>query len=201
MKKTSLRISLAITLLIGLTANASVVFSQDGDNITLAVTDQSYTLTSDVGTGQWFSVGFLDVFASGGSDARNESRVAGTLTYSINGGASTAATWWTGWQYRPGTEDDLTAEDAGLLIDSMALSTGDTIVFNGSLTMDSSLDSDIIMPTEIIGGTVNTALFNSGNYVTAITSTSAAVPEPATAGMLAISGLLIAAYRRFFGRV
>jgi len=27
------------------------------------------------------------------------------------------------------------------------------------------------------------------------------VPEPATAGMLAISGLLIAAYRRFLGRI
>jgi len=147
-------------LLIGLSVggvNASVIFSQNTNEITMNVINESYTLTTNQDDNILY-VAFLDVFAPGGSDVFDSSRVSGTATYSVNGGLENALSWWSGWQYRPGFQSPWTPEDVAFLFElpTNTLSMGDTITINGMLTMNSLLDTDIILPTNI--GTVSTPL-------------------------------------------
>jgi hypothetical protein len=175
-------------------AKASVSFSQVGSNVSMTVTNQSYTLTTNQ-TQDILYVAFLDVFPVGGSEVFDTSRVAGSAssaTYSINGGPAISATWWTGWQYRPGFQAPWTPEDVSFLLDLApgTLSTGDTITINGTLTMNAALDADIILPT--ITSSTQTVIGGHDFYY----SSPSLIPEPSAAFLVVFGALGSMSLRR-----
>ncbi|RLQ21962.1 hypothetical protein DWB85_10260 [Seongchinamella sediminis] len=161
-------------------ANAAVTFSQNGDEVTMEVVNETYTLTADQSQNILY-VAYLDVFLPGGGSVSDGSRISGSATMSVNGGPAVNLDWWNGWQYRPGFQSPWTPEDVSFLfaLPVGTLSTGDVITINGTLTMDAATDADIILPevtpvTTVIGG--HSTLYSE---VTAVGSGPAAPPTPA----------------------
>ena len=192
-------LSAALACVSGL-ANASVNFSQNGNEITMEVVNETYTLSVDQSQDILY-VAFLDVFLPGGDSVNDSSRISGSATISVNGGPATPLSWWSGWQYRPGVQDPWTPEDAAFLfsLPTGTLQTGDVITINGTLTMDASTNPNIILPQ--VEGTVSTAIGGHDFYYSAITTTTLSVGAPvATApasiptlsewGMIILSSLL-----------
>lgn len=191
-----MKIRLVILCLALLVANshADILFSQDGSAITMNIVNQSYTLTTDY-TGNWAGVAVFDVFSSDGF-AYAASVVSGSFEYSINGAETVVANNWTGWQYRPGTEGAYDSNDAAYLIGLSAgtWQQGDTITVNATLVMDSTSDSDIILP-DLFSSESLTGLTGQGG---ALISETAAVPEPASALLLFVGVGVMGLIRRFY---
>jgi hypothetical protein len=183
-----------MTIFLASDTQASLIFSQSGNEITMFV-NETYTLTTDQ-TDDILYVAFQDVFPSGGDAVLDSSRVGGYITYSINGGTATTASWWGGWQYRPGSQGDWTSEDAAFLLDmeSNTLLAGDTFSIIGSLTMNSSLDSNVIMSDVTSALTV---LGGHSSFYSAPKSTSV-IPEPAVLGLVSVVGCGMLFVRRIF---
>ncbi len=200
MKKLKLVVGSAAFACVSGLASAAVNFSQNGNEITMEVVNETYTLSVDQSQDILY-VAFLDVFLPGGDAVDDSSRISGSATMSVNGGAATPLNWWTGWQYRPGFQDPWTPEDVAFLF-SLApgtLHAGDVITINGTLTMDASTNPNIILPQ--VEGTVSTAIGGHDFYYSAITSSSlnaggptiaapTSIPTLSEWGMITLSGLL-----------
>jgi hypothetical protein len=177
-------------------ANAAVIFSQNGNDITLGITNESYTMTGTANSG-WMSVAIFDVFSTLGESLNSQS-TAFTATVSINGGAPTGVAAWGGWQYRTGAQTILDSNDAGLMLDvgSLSWNIGDTFLINGSVTMDSTLNSDIILPdlypTNNISGLVTSAGLQSDTHAVS----PASIPEPSSALLLGLGSLGLTVRRK-----
>jgi hypothetical protein len=187
-------------LLVGLAsigvANAAVTFSQTGDVISMTLSSESYLVTDAQEDNDVF-VAFKDVFADGGA-ALAAAVVGGQMSYSINGGAPTVASWWTGWNYRPDVQGPWTSRDAVFLM-NIAVGTfqvGDTITFSGELQVDASA-SNVVLPLNMDAGTVTTVLGTGMQYISAPHTTGInAVPEPTAPLLFSIAGLGLLVRRR-----
>lgn len=180
-------------------ANAAVTFSQSGDEITMSVTDQSYIVIRTQQT-TVVSVTFANVFPTGGSAVSDTARVGGSLSYSINGGPSTIAPWLNGKsQYRAGLETGWSTKDAFFAME-VAIGTftdGDTVTFNGYLTIDTTLDPNAIMPADLTPRLVRTTFWDRDGFMSEVQDTPFNVaPEPSSALLLGLGGFGFAVRRR-----
>ncbi|MDB4618197.1 PEP-CTERM sorting domain-containing protein [Akkermansiaceae bacterium] len=180
-------------------ANAAVTFSQSGDEITMSVTDQSYMVVRTQLTTTVF-VTFANVFPTGESGVSDTARVGGSLSYSINGGPSTIAPWLNGgWQYRAEPRSGWSTKDAFFAME-VAIGTftdGDTVTFNGYLTVDTTLDPNAIMPSDLTPRLVLTTFWDRLGFMSELTSTPFNVaPEPSSALLLGLGGFGFAVRRR-----
>jgi len=150
-------------------ANASVNFTQNNNEITMEVVNETYTLSTDQSENILY-VAFLDVFLPGGGSVSDSARLSGSATMSVNGGPPVNLAWWSGWQYRPGFQAPWTPEDVSYLfaLDPLTLLAGDEITINGTLTMDASANSNIVLPD--VSGTVSTVIGGHDLYYSAVTS-------------------------------
>ncbi len=189
----------SIGLMISSFANAGLIFSTSGNEITMAVMNESYTLTSNQSQDILY-VAFLDVFLAGGGSVFDSARISGSANYSLNGGPAIALSWWPGWQYRPGFQSPWTPEDVSFLftLPTNTLSIGDTITINGTLTMNSLLDSNIKVPD--VTGSVQTVIGGHSVLYSDVRSTTfgaaAQVPEPSTLAIFTLAMMGFAS-RRF----
>ncbi|MCC2616361.1 PEP-CTERM sorting domain-containing protein [Aestuariibacter halophilus] len=190
----------ALLLSITSAANAAFIFSQNGNEITMEVINESYTLTANQ-TDNILYVALLDVFLPGGGSVHDGARVGGSGTMSVNGGAATALNWWGGWQYRPGFQAPWTPEDVSFLFELTpnTLSIGDTITVNATLTMNMLADADIIMPsvfgnvTTVIGG--HRFLYSQG-HTTDVSRQATGVSEPSVLALFGLALLGMGSIRR-----
>ena len=150
-------------------ANASVNFTENNNEITMEVVNETYTLSTDQSENILY-VAFLDVFLPGGGSVSDSARISGSATMSVNGGPPVSLDWWSGWQYRPGFQAPWTPEDVSYLfaLDALTLSAGDEITINGTLTMDATANPNIVLPD--VSGTVSTVIGGHDLYYSAITS-------------------------------
>jgi hypothetical protein len=180
-------------LLVGLAsigaANAAVTFSQAGNVISMTLSTESYLVTDTQDASDIF-VAFKDVFSVGDA-AFASAIVGGQMSYSINGGGPTIATWWSGWNYRSGDQGPWTTKDAVFLLDISegTFEVGDTITFSGELQVNTSFPN-VVLPSNMDPGTVTTVLGTGGNYISAPQTTAFnTVPEPTAPLLFSIAGL------------
>lgn len=189
--------ALACIATLGGAAQAAVSFSQSGNLVTMTLSAQTFTMTTGQSDPDVY-IAFKDLFALGGDAVFDTSRVAGSLTYSINGAAPLIATWWEGYNYRPGNEGPWTSQDAAFIfsLPEYTLAVGDKVTFEGSLTMDASTDPNVIMPSDFQPDSVTAVLGSGSQYLSNGNSISfRAVPEPGSITLLGL-GLLGLALRR-----
>lgn len=190
----------ALLLSISSAANAAFIFSQNNNEITMEVINESYTLIADQ-TENILYVALLDVFLAGGDSVFDVARVGGTGTMSVNGGSANVLSWWTGWQYRPGFQSPWTPEDVSFLfqLPPNTLSIGDTITVNATLTMNMLADADIVMPnvfgnvTTVIGG--HSFLYSQGQ-TTNVSLKPTNVSEPSVLALFGFGLLCMGRIRR-----
>ncbi len=192
MKKISIGISIVAALLLGARAQADMITvggDQTAGTGTLTINqDITFEITAPVENAHLIFV-FDEVV---GADSERTWVSFLGLGFSVNGGEMLGLSQWCDNLDAP--QGDMTSNDGFIHGQATSVEIGDVVTLHaGTGTMTSS-----------------DAAFNpwsSGDYSMFITNVDArisengVVPEPATAGMLAVSGLLIAAYRRYFGRV
>lgn len=189
----------SVALIISSFANAGVIFSESGDELTMEVINESYTLTSNQSQNILY-VAFLDVFVPGGGSVSDSSRIGGSATYSLNAGPAIALAWWPGWQYRPGFQSPWTPEDVSFLfsLPTNTLNIGDTITINGTLTMNSLTNPNIKVPD--VTGSVQTVIgghdFVYSDARDTTLNIAVQVPEPSTLAIFAL-GMIGLVSRRF----
>lgn len=113
------------------------------------------------------------------------------MSYSINGGPLTVASWWDGWNYRSGEQSPWTERDAVFLLDIPVetFKAGDSVTFSGSLSVDASAQG-VILPASMEPGTATSVLGTGSMYISAPqTIQFNAVPEPTAPLLFSIAGL------------
>ena len=178
-------------------AKGAITFSQAGDNITMSITNETFTITSNQGTASAAGIVIFDIFSTAGPSTAG-SVVSGGLTYSINGGSPTVAANWGGWQYRTGNQGVLTDNDAAYIISLPAnsWSIGDAVTINAELVMSNSLNPANTLP-DLYTSTSQTALFGgSGPTLLTATRDVGAVPEPSSLFIASLGSMALIARRR-----
>jgi len=186
MKKTSIAISIIAALLLGATAQAEMI-TMGGDQTagtgTLTINQDITFEVTAAGNARLFL--FDEIVTNDGS---LDSVTFSGLEWSVNGGPRIDLTDW--YDNRTSTFGDVTENDGFIFGDSIAVSIGSTITLHaGTGTMSSTKP--------------NFNPWSSGDYDIFVTdsggnqlTTLGVVPEPATAGLLGISGLILFGIRR-----
>ena len=186
MKKTSIAISIIAALLLGATAQAEMI-TMGGDQTagtgTLTINQDITFEVTVAGTARIFV--FDELVTDDGSSDRVD---FSGLEWSVDGGPRANLTRW--YDNRTSTFGDVTENDGFIYGGMIEVSIGSTITLHaGTGTMSttkssfnpwSSGDYDIFVTD------------SGGNQLT----TLGVVPEPATAGLLGISGLILFGIRR-----
>jgi len=194
MKKTSIGVSVIAALLLGASVQADMITvggDQTAGTGTLTI-NQDITFEITIAAGQ---VAFVfDEIVASCDESLSQVFFAG-LEYSINEDPRRGLGVWA--DNGCATQGDGTPND-GYLVEvgpASAVEVGDIVTLHAGTGIMTSSD-------------VTFNPWSSGDYSLFLANPDAnrisengVVPEPATAGMLAISGLLIVAYRRYFGRV
>jgi len=190
MKKTTVAISILAALLLGATAQADMITvggDQTAGTGTLTI-NQDITFEVTVAGSAMLFIFDEIVTDDGAGDIVDFSG----LQWSIDGGARMDLTRW--YDNFSGIFGDVTENDGFIIGERTAVSIGNTITLHagtGTMTTTkpnfnpwSSGDYDIFVTD------------SGGNPLT----TLGAVPEPATAGLLGISAIVLFGIRRFYSR-
>ncbi len=190
MKKTSIVISIIAALLLGASVQADMI-TMGGDQTagtgTLTINyDLVFTITAN-SSGQIAFI-FDEIVAT---DEGPDFATFSGLEYSINGGSNIAIDTWV--DNLNEDFEDVTLNDGYIFgVEEPSLTIGDTITLHaGTGTMSTAMDS--FNP------------WSNGDYDVFITDfeavrISSVVPEPATAGLLGISAIVLFGIRKFYGR-
>ncbi len=195
MKKTSIAISIIAALLLGATAQADMI-TVGGDQAPESQPTEPGTLTinQDI-TFEVTVAGDAIVFVF--DEIVTDDGIPVTVSFSglewsVDGGQRMALTVWRD-NYSP-TIGDITENDGLISGGTIAVSIGSTITLHAGTGTMTSWNPDFNP-------------WSSGDYSTFVTdglgnqlTTLGAVPEPATAGLLGISAIVLFGIRRFYSR-
>lgn len=176
---------------------AGLIFDDSVSNLITVTWDETFTITTDNGSlpREYLFLIVEDTYlVDDGAGLLNEI-VTASQTVSVNSGPAISVGNWHGWQYRPGDEFTYSSLDTtfGLTTSSLpAFNGGDSLRWVGSMTVNNS-GSVFRMPDLDSGATTSAYLANiDGQFsdtISTTVSTTAAVPEPSSLGLVGIGGL------------
>jgi hypothetical protein len=179
------------TFLFANIANAGLIFDDSvGGELTVSW-NESYTLTSEPGSGYVFLT-FKDIWnsADGQSYWWAGDVISMTSVISINAGPSITLPIWNGWQFRGadegGTYNNLDFVAGTNSLDTLGLAIGDILSFSGSMTVD-TLEASRRMPDNF--GPTSSYLARGANIFSNTVDSnvsSITVPEPASLALLGL---------------
>jgi hypothetical protein len=169
-------------------ANGALIITDNGSTITLDWNETLVT-TSVVSGGALHNLIYENMFSAAPAHSRSNPIISSFSSSITVNGIEASPTIWTGWNYRPGEADLLDTQQIAIIWNpTISAGVGDTLVFTGSMTLNS--DSFYTVPDQA------PSIVWFGSQGVKFTADTAVVPEPSSTFLIGLGVLGFASRRR-----